>query len=181
MLLSDLEIKEALKNGELAITPEPPDGSPLWQPASVDLRLASTVSKFKVDPNAPATTLNLALLDVTAYIRENTENADVSTSPFVLHPGDFVLASTLEWVYLSNSLSGRVEGRSRLARMGLAVHVTAPKIDPGFDNYITLEMFHVGKRLVSIEYGMPICTLLIERMGQRASQGYEGEFQGGVS
>ena len=181
MLLSDREIREALDNGDFAITPTPSDESLLWQPASVDLRLASTVSKFKDDPNAPATTLNLALLNVGVYIKDNTEDIDISTSPLVLNPGDFVLGTTLERIYLSNSLSGRVEGRSRLARMGLAVHVTAPKIDPGFDNYITLEMFHVGKRVVSLECGMPICTILIERLGQPASQGYEGQFQGQVS
>ena len=178
MLLSDVEIKRALADGELAITPEPGDGSSLWQPASVDLRLGSIVSRFKEDPNTPAIILNLALLDVGAYLKGNTEDVDISGSPLVLEPGAFVLARTFERVYLSNSLSGRVEGRSRLARMGLAVHVTAPKIDPGFDNVITLEMFHVGKRLVSIEADMPICTLLIERLGETASQGYEGGFQG---
>lgn len=178
MLLSDVEIKNALENGDLEISPTPSEGSQLWQPASIDLRLASTARKFKADPNVSATTLNLALLDVGAYLDSNTEEIDLTVKALVLKKGDFVLAKTMERVSLSNALSGRVEGRSRLARMGLAVHVTAPKIDPGFDNFITLEMFHVGERVISLEHEMPICTLLVERMGQEAGQGYAGVFQG---
>ncbi len=178
MLLSDVEIRRALDDGELVISPEPGEGSELWQPASVDLRLSPVVQRFKKDPNTPAITLNLALLDVSRYIEDNTEEVDISNLPLVLNPGDFVLGRTSERVYLSNALSGRVEGRSRLARMGLAVHVTAPKIDPGFDNAITLEMFHVGQRVVSLAADMAICTLLVERMGVPASQAYQGSFQG---
>ena len=79
---------------------------------------------------------------------------------------------------LSNFLSGRVEGRSRLARLGIGIHVTAPKIDPGYKNQITLEIFHVGKTKVLIPVHMTICTLLVERLGYPAGQRYQGIFQG---
>ena len=79
---------------------------------------------------------------------------------------------------MSNRLSGRVEGRSRLARLGVGVHITAPKIDPGFHNQITLEIFHLGNTTVEISSNMIICTLLVERLGHPAGEGYQGMFQG---
>ena len=178
MLLSDREIKLALESGDLIIDPPPPVGSDLLQPASIDLRIDSKIRTFKEDVNTAATTLNMSILNVDAYIENNTDEVDISLKPFTLKPGDFIIGRTLERVYLSNILSGRVEGRSRLARMGIGVHLTAPKIDPGFNNRITLEIFHVGKRHVEIPGGMAICTLLLERLGFPAGHSYSGGFQG---
>ena len=75
-------------------------------------------------------------------------------------------------------LSGRVEGRSRLARLGVGVHITAPKIDPGFRNRITLEMYNLGPWTIELTGGMTICTLLLERLSRPAQSGYDGMFQG---
>ena len=180
MLLSDREIQLVLGSGDLVIDPVPEIGSPRMQPASIDLRIDPIIRTFKEDVNTEATTLNLGRLDVEAYIQDNTDEKDLSQSPFVLKPGDFIIGRTLETVSLSNWLSGRIEGRSRLARMGIGVHLTAPKIDPGFSNKITLEIFHVGKRQVQIPQGMAICTLLLERLGFPAGGSYSGVFQGGI-
>jgi dCTP deaminase len=176
MLLSDQELRDELKSGGLRITPNPPEGR--FQPASVDLCIASEIRRFKDDVNIPSMTINIETLSVDAFIAANTEVIDLSNGPLVIKPRDFVIGRTLERVYLNNALSGRVEGRSRLARMGIGVHITAPKIDPGFDNYITLEIVHHGLHRIEIPNGMAVCTLLVERLGTPSEQGYEGSFQG---
>ena len=81
-------------------------------------------------------------------------------------------------VGLPLDLAGRVEGRSRLARLGLGVHVTAPKIDPGFRNRITLEMFNLGPWTIGLTANMRICSLVVEQLGRPAQGGYQGVFQG---
>ena len=144
MLLSDREIRIAIQSGDLLIDPIPPKDSERWQAASVDLRLDSTIWVQKEGITTPIS--NIEDIDIEEYLNEYTTPANIDvTNGFTFRPGMLVLGQTLEWVGLSNLLSGRVEGRSRLARMGIGVHITAPKIDPGFENHITLEMFHIGK------------------------------------
>ena len=174
MLLSDGEIQLALESGELIVDPSPPSSS--LQPASIDLRLDSVI---KVQKSATTgITLDPIELNVNSYIRDYTDEVDISSNGYTLKPGTFIIGKTVETVGLSNRLSGRVEGRSRLARLGVGVHITAPKIDPGFHNQITLEIFHLGNTDVKISGGMAICTLLIERLGHPAGSGYHGMFQG---
>jgi dCTP deaminase len=130
-------------------------------------------------PGTSGITLDPMVLDVNSYINNHTDEVNIaSTNGYDLKPGSFILGKTVETVGLSNRLSGRVEGRSRLARLGIGVHITAPKIDPGFHNQITLEIFHLGNTDVKISHGMAICTLLLERLGHPAGEGYHGMFQG---
>ena len=174
MLLSDDEIRLTLQNGELIIDPPVPSGG--WQPASIDLRLDSVIRVQKQD--TAGIILDTTVLDVNNYINTHTDAVDIASSGgYTLKPGEFILGKTLETVGLSKRLSGRIEGRSRLARLGIGVHVTAPKIDPGFHNQITLEIFHLGNTDVRISNGMTICTLLLERLGHPAGEGYRGIFQ----
>ena len=178
MLMSDREISIALKSGDLLIDPIPEDDSERWQPASVDLVLDSTIWVQKEGITTPIA--NIEELDVDQYLAKYTTKASTdATNGFTFMPGMLVLGQTREWIGLSNLLSGRVEGRSRLARMGIGIHITAPKIDPGFENHITLEMFHIGKTPVLIPNNMTICTLMLERLGYPAGVGYQGIFQGG--
>ena len=178
MLLSDREILIAMQNGDLVIEPTPPDDSEQFQAASVDLRLDPTIWI----PQDTTSGSNLPVpdeFDFEDYLAERTIETDIEAiGGFRLMPGNFIIGRTLETVGLSNLLSGRVEGRSRLARLGIGVHVTAPKIDPGFNNKITLEIFHVGKVGVFIPHNAVICTLLVERLGHPAGRGYRGMFQG---
>lgn len=175
MLLSDGEIQLALESGELIIDPSPPSSS--LQPASIDLKLDTVIRVQKSD--TAGITLDPTELDVNSYINNHTDEVDIaSLNGYTLKPGAFIIGKTVETVGLSNRLSGRVEGRSRLARLGVGVHITAPKIDPGFHNQITLEIFHLGNTDVRISSGMTICTLLIERLGHPAGSGYHGMFQG---
>lgn len=177
MLLSNDEIREAVASGELGIEPFEPDAGSV-QPASVDLRLDAGLLLPDTDPVggiilAPEAELNVVRLLGSSYF----EREDI-TGGWNFTPGRFVIGQTLETVRLPWHLSGRVEGRSRLARLGIGVHITAPKIDPGFNNRITLEMFNLGPWTVRLTAGMTICTLIVERLGKPASKGYNGMFQG---
>ena len=128
MLLSDGEIQLALNIGELTIDPLPDSSS--FQPASVDLRLDSIIRVHQSGTSGMS--LDPMQLDVDNYINRYTEKVDIgSTNGYDLTPGSFIIGSTVETVSLSNRLSGRVEGRSRLARLGIGVHITAPKSIPG--------------------------------------------------
>lgn len=186
MILSDGEIRLAMESGDLLIDPPPPDDpnnpeSNVWQPASIDLRLDSTIWVQKDNRDNNSIISNVEDLDIDEYLEKYTDKVNIAaTNGFTLNPGSFVIGRTLETIGLSNILSGRVEGRSRLARLGIGVHLTAPKIDPGFNNQITLEIFHVGKTKVLIPNRMIICTLLIERLGHPTGRRYHGIFQGQV-
>ncbi len=179
MLLSDGEIHLAIANGELIIDPPLLDGDKRLQPASIDLTLNAEITLPKDSVNRDAITVDIVRLDVNQYLKDNTDTVDIAQQGGLeFSPGDFIIGKTVEWVGLSNRLSGRVEGRSSLARLGIGVHITAPKIDPGFHNQITLEIFHLGKSKVKLTSGMTICTLLVERLGHPAGVGYQGMFQG---
>lgn len=177
MLLSNDEIRDAILSGELGIEPFDLDAGRI-QPASVDLRLGSTLM---LQDSVPVIGLILdpdAELDVSRLLSGYSQSQDI-TDGWDFPPGRFVIGQTLETVRLPLDLSGRVEGRSRLARLGIGVHITAPKIDPGFHNRITLEIFNLGSWKVRLKAGMTICTLIVERLGKPASEGYSGMFQGG--
>lgn len=179
MLLSDRELRLAIQSGDLLIDPLPPYDSERWQAASIDLQLDSTIWVQRDNTGNNVTIANVEDLDIGQYLNEYTDMINIAaTNGFTLMPGGFVIGRTVETVGLSNFLAGRVEGRSRLARLGIGIHITAPKIDPGYNNQITLEIFHVGKTKVLIPVHMTICTLLVERLGYPAGQRYQGIFQG---
>lgn len=180
MLLSDGELKLAIARGELVFDPPLAADSDQFKAASIDLRLGGSIWTQKEpqegDPNSGAIN-DLSEAGFHQYMANYTQQTDIKpTGGFLLQPRDFIITETLERVHLSRLLSGRVEGRSRLARMGIGVHLTAPKIDPGFDSHITLELFHMGKRPIFLQYQAPICTLLVERLGIPSGNPYEGMF-----
>ena len=178
MLLSDGELREAITNGNLIVTPFDVASDDI-QPASIDLSLDSII---QVQRRGPVSGLTLHPNDINVsehldlYAEEVIDLSQGQTWEFA--PGRFVIGQTLETVGLPWDMAGRVEGRSRLARLGIGVHITAPKIDPGFHNKITLEIFNLGPWTISLSAGMKICTLLVERLGRPAQTGYDGMFQG---
>ncbi len=175
MLLSDGEIQEAVDSGELIL--EPRLGVRI-QPSSIDLTLGNTLHVHSSQP-VPGISIDPELLQVRQFISANTTEEDLSDGRvWKLEPGAFVIGETVERVGLPLHLAGRVEGRSRLARLGVGVHITAPKIDPGFHNNITLEIFNLGPWAIELRAGMRICTLIVERLGRSAQAGYGGVFQG---
>src|SRR3569833_3847599 len=133
MLLSDRDLLEELKNGELQLDPLEQE---LVQPSSFDVRLDRW---FRVFNNHLYTHI-----DPASRQDELTALVEVEDGqPYVLHPGEFVLASTLEVITLGGQLAGRLEGKSSLGRLGLLTHSTAGFIDPGFSGHVTLELSNV--------------------------------------
>ncbi|MCU1659341.1 MAG: dCTP deaminase, partial [Pseudonocardiales bacterium] len=134
MLLSDRDIRAEVEAHRLVLDPWDVE---LVQPSSIDVRLDRY---FRVFNNSQYTHIDPAVQqdDLTTLVEPKGEE------PFVLHPGEFVLGSTLEIVTLPDDLAGRLEGKSSLGRLGLLTHSTAGFIDPGFTGHITLELSNVA-------------------------------------
>jgi dCTP deaminase len=154
MVLSDRTIRRLIGEGRIEI--DPYDES-LLQPSSVDVRVDRY---FRVFHNA-----RYPYIDVKEPQEDLTELVQVDDeSPFILHPGEFVLASTLERIRLPDDLVARLEGKSSLGRLGLLIHSTAGFIDPGWDGHVTLELSNVANLPITIYYGMPIGQISFMRM-----------------
>lgn len=162
MILSDRSLREEIRKGNLVVKPF--DESCL-QPASIDLKLSDEFRVFKHT--------NHALIDIKQDFGEYTELLKVNQGePFVLHPDEFVLGSTLEWVEVPDYLVGRLEGKSSLGRLGIITHATAGFVDPGFRGRLTLEISNVGKIPVSLYPGMRIAQFSIIKLTEPAETPY---------
>jgi len=166
MILSDKDIKAALKAGRIVVTPKPNLEEQLGS-SSLDLRLGYHFRIFKhtnqpyVDPFDPTTTTNM------------TEEIKISrTEPYVIRPHEFALASILEWVELPDDLSARIDGRSSLGRLGLIIHSTAGHIDAGFKGSITMELTNIGHLPILLYPKMRICQLVFEQLSSPADRPY---------
>lgn len=168
MLLSDRDVKAEVAAGRVVI--EPFDAE-LIQPSSVDVRLDRY---FRVFNNQKYTHIDPAIQqdDLTELVQP------VGDDPFVLHPGEFVLGSTLEVVTLPDDLAGRLEGKSSLGRLGLLTHSTAGFIDPGFTGHITLELSNVANLPITLWPGMKIGQLCLFRLSTPAEHPYGSEVYG---
>jgi dCTP deaminase len=162
MLLSDRDIRAALDTGRLGI--EPFDAA-MVQPSSIDVRLDRF---FRVFNNARYTHIDPARQqdDLTTLVEPADEE------PFVLHPGEFVLGSTLEVVRIPDDLAARLEGKSSLGRLGLLTHSTAGFVDPGFSGHITLELSNVANLPITLWPGMKIGQLCLFGLSSPAEHPY---------
>lgn len=168
MLLSDRDIRAELDTGRLGL--EPFDDS-LVQPSSIDVRLDRY---FRVFNNTRYTHIDPKLQqDELTTLVEAPDN-----EPFVLHPGEFVLGSTLEVCTLPHDLAGRLEGKSSLGRLGLLTHSTAGFIDPGFSGHITLELSNVANLPITLWPGMKIGQLCLIRLSSPAEHPYGSALTG---
>ncbi len=178
MVLSDGEIAEAIEKEGLVISP--PEGyDVLVKSASVDMRLDPTIQVIRPEKINTAEAINpTTMRDVQSKIASCAEERRLfPDQPFVLEPGVFVIGSTAEEVALPTSLAGRIEGKSSLARFGIQVHLTAPKIDPGWPlNKITLEIINLAHFRVALYPMMEIAALIVERLGRPSTQAYRGRF-----
>lgn len=162
MLLSDRDIRSNVASGELGIEPFDPA---LVQPSSVDVRLDRY---FRVFNNSKYTHI-----DPKEEMEDLTSLVEVPEGDsFVLHPGEFVLASTLECFRLPTHLAGRLEGKSSLGRLGLLTHSTAGFIDPGFNGYITLELSNVANLPIVLYPSMKVGQLALFSMSSPAEVPY---------
>lgn len=154
VVLSDRTIKEELARGRIVIEPLDPG---CIQPSSVDLHLDR---QFRVFRNS-----RLPYIDVRSSMDDLTDLIEIEPDrPFILHPGEFALGSTLERVALPDDTVARLEGKSSLGRLGLLIHSTAGFIDPGWDGHLTLELSNVANLPITLYYGMKIGQISFLRM-----------------
>jgi dCTP deaminase len=169
MILSDADIERRLERGDLAIEPLA-DPDIQIQPASVDLRLGQEFLEFQ-RTNIPCIHPN-SEQEVSEYVSETEVEGD---GEFVLHPGDFVLGTTVERVEIPHDLIAHVEGRSSLGRLAIVVHATAGLCDPGYEGQITLELSNLGAAPVSLTPGMRISQLTFTQLSSPAERPYGSE------
>jgi dCTP deaminase len=162
VVLSDRTIARLLDEGRILI--DPYDES-LLQPSSVDVRVDRF---FRVFHNA-----RYPYIDVREPQEELTELVEIDDDrPFILHPGEFVLGSTLERIVLPDDLVARLEGKSSLGRLGLLIHSTAGFIDPGWDGHVTLELSNVANLPITIYHGMKIGQISFVQLSEPAEKPY---------
>jgi dCTP deaminase len=162
VLLSDRDIRKEIESGRVGLDPFDPE---MIQPSSVDVRLDRYFRVFEnhkyphIDPAEEQPELTRLV---------EPEDAD----PFVLHPGEFVLASTFEKVALPDDVAMRLEGKSSLGRLGLLTHSTAGFIDPGFRGHVTLELSNVATLPIKLWPGMKIGQLCLFRLSSPSEHPY---------
>jgi dCTP deaminase len=162
MVLSDRTIKEELAKGRIII--EPLDLSCI-QPASVDLHLDRKLLVFR-NTRQP-------FIDVRKEMPDLTEIEEIpNDAPFILHPGEFVLGSTLESVGLPGDIVARLEGKSSLGRLGLLIHSTAGYVDPGWNGHLTLELSNVANLPITLYFGMKIGQISFLQLTTAAENPY---------
>lgn len=168
VLLSDRDIRAEIAAGRVGCEPFTES---MIQPSSVDVRLDKFFRVFEnhrysvIDPSIEQPDLT----------REVIAEGD---EPFILHPGEFVLASTYEVITLPDDIAGRLEGKSSLGRLGLLTHSTAGFIDPGFSGHITLELSNVANLPVKLFPGMKIGQLCLIKLSSPAEHPYGSEKYG---
>jgi dCTP deaminase len=161
-VLSDRDIRAALDAGHVQIRPYDPID---LQPSSVDLHLDHAFRVFR-NNRYPFIDVRQPQPDLTELLRIEDDE------PFILHPGEFVLGQTLEWVELPDDLVARLEGRSSLGRLGLLIHSTAGYVDPGWKGNLTLELSNVANLPIALYAGMRIGQISFFRMSSPVERPY---------
>jgi dCTP deaminase len=159
MQLSDGGIAKAIQESKISISSF--DIKSL-QPASYDLHLSNDFKKVKAEC-------------ITPYVEEENVNSQVvsyDTDQYILSPGEFILSSTVEKISLNNEYAAKFEGKSSLGRIGLATHVTAGFIDPGFQGNITVEIKNEADYDIKLYAGMPIGQICFELLDTPALHAY---------
>ena len=161
MILSDKTITSMLQERSLVIEPVTPEQI---QPASVDIRLGNTFSVVDETSTGIIT------------LKNEIQYKTITTDTYLIMPGQFVLATTMEYFELPNNLTAFVEGRSSLGRMGLFIQ-NAGWVDPGFKGEITLELFNANKCAIELKVGRRIGQLVFAQMDDYALRPYQGKYQ----
>lgn len=162
MLLSDRDILAEINEGRVSLEPYEAN---MIQPSSIDVRLDKF---FRIFDNHKYPHIDPAV-DQPELTREIEVTGD---DAFVLHPGEFVLGSTYEYVTLPDDVAARLEGKSSLGRLGLMTHSTAGFIDPGFQGHITLELANVATLPIKLYPGMKIGQMCFFRLSSPAEHPY---------
>jgi len=166
MILSDTDIKKHLSNGTIKITPAVDLGAQLGS-CSIDFRLGNT---FRVFNHSKYPLIDTRDKNFKGEI--TTEISIPETEPFILQPGDFVLATTMESFELPDNLIGRLEGRSSIGRLGIVVHSTASIFEAGWRGKVVMELGNMGRMAVALYPGMRICAMTFEQLSSPAEIPY---------
>ena len=162
MILSDRSIREELDAGRLVIRPLDPENI---QPASVDLRLERRLLVFG--------NYLRPVIDVRKRLDDLTQEVNIpEDGPFILHPGEFVLGSTVEHIEIPGDIVGRLEGKSSLGRLGLVIHSTAGFVDPGWRGPLTLELSNNARLPITLYRDMKIGQISYMRLTTKADRPY---------
>lgn len=162
MILSDKTLMKMLDEHTLVVSPIEPEQI---QPASIDIRIGNT---YSIVEDSASSIMNLD--DEITYKR-------ITTDKYILLPGQFVLATTMEFVELPDNLTAFVEGRSSLGRLGLFIQ-NAGWVDPGFKGEITLELFNANRYAIELNAGRRVGQLVFAQLDDNALNPYRGKYQG---
>ncbi len=163
--MSDRDIRASIEAGIIGLDPLEMG---LLQPSSIDVRLDRF---FRLFDNH-----KYAFIDPSEQQDELTRLIEVDpTEPFILHPGEFVLGSTYEFVTLPDDVAARLEGKSSLGRLGLLTHSTAGFVDPGFKGHVTLELSNVATLPIKLWPGMKIGQLCFFKLTSPSEHPYGSE------
>ena len=168
MILSGKEIKRLVKQGRIKITPFDPG---LVGAGSIDLRLGNTFRVFKKHPKS------IAIHNEVDYTKGSTLIKLKKGESITIQPGHFVTANTVEEIDLPVDIAGWLEGRSSLARLGIAIHITAGYVHPGSKGKQVLEISNVSSSSVALFSGTRICQLVLEEV-KNPGKRYSGRFAG---
>jgi dCTP deaminase len=185
MILSNVEIQNAIDEGRLIITPDPQPRSPEYpdcpyDSTAVDLHLGNALAMPQ--PGPYTFDLRRGRGGIAGFLAKNSKKTTIPEEGYALKQGQFTLGATVERITLpliseGKSLAARIEGKSSLARCGLLVHFTAPTVHAGYDGTLTLEMINLGVVDISLFPGMPIAQLILEAV-VGDPQAHPSQFQG---
>jgi dCTP deaminase len=165
MILSDGNIKKEVAKKHLCISPYDPS---CVQPASYDVKLGNQVRIFR--------NITKAYLDLKNHVDDYMVLVKIKNGePFIVHPGEFVLGTTIEKLKIPKDMIARLDGKSSLGRLGIIIHATAGYIDPGFRGYITLEITNVANIPIALYPGMRIGQISFMRLESPAEKPYGKE------
>ncbi len=172
MILSDRDIKQYIKEGRIKI--EPLDIESQLSSISIDLKLGDEFRVFKIGYNSHIDPSKQSPEELTELIKIDNDR------PFIIHPGEFILGVTKEYIELPDDIAVRIEGRSSLGRLGIIVHSTAGKVDPGWKGKLTLEITNIGRLPVALYPGMKFCSIVFEPTSSPVERPYSkfGKYAG---
>lgn len=166
MILSDQDIKKYIKEGKIKINP-PPDFKKQLGPCSLDLCLGKSFRKFK--------RAEFPFIDLKTDVPIEKIMYEIKLTPgkpLIMHPGDFVIANTEETIEISPDLAARIDGRSSLGRLGIVIHITAARFDPGWKGKAVIELGNLGIMPVALYPGMRICAITFETLSSPSQVPY---------
>ena len=172
VVLSDRDVRKLIEEGKIVI--EPVDLEKQLMPVGIDLRLGNEFRIFRISYKSHIDPSKDGIVELTELVHVN------DGEPFIIHPGEFVLGVTKEYIKLPNNIMARIDGRSSLGRLGIVVHSTAGHVDPGFEGKLTLEITNIGKLPVALFPGMKFCSLIFEKISSPVEREYKkfGKYAG---